>query len=371
MNLENPFDGSYANPYAAASFAPFAVFSLLGKLSGLPSAGVFLYLAAMTVAIIWSVWFATRHMALDKRLILFSALTFFAPPILMALDRGNSVGFLVPLLVWYFSALRGQKDMQLVLAVCFMSLIKPHLTVLALAPWIAGRLKVAISAISFSAFSNILSFLLFWPNFFPENIFQWILSLSAYQGYSSINNPVPQNMSFAQGVYVLLYGLKEVFGIDTVQPLLETSGNWSSLVGFVVFLSLVIMLTIFRKSLSITQISVMLIAGISLLSSTNYYYYGVFAVSSLLALEAQNAVSIRDKSNKGVSERVSSLNDSVNQILWLACIGTLTQIPILGWVIGNEVVTSAAISGIYWIIAYVFIGTVVVRNSGRSTELRF
>lgn len=359
--FENPFDAGTLNPnpYPAAALIPFMFFDAFGKVSGLPGLGVGLYLAFMLLGVFWSIWFGTRGLPVGERLVLFSTLSFLSPPVVMAFDRGNSVGFLVPILVWYFSSIHSGRWTQAALSISLMSVIKPHFALVALAIWVSGRTKIAFGSLLLSCFINLLPFLVFWGRDFPQNVIQWSAGVIGFQDYSSIENPVPQNMSFAQGIYSLIFLVRQIAPIEwldqTLSKISATQGLW----GFVVLALALSIVVTYRKSLSLNQISIILISSISLASATTYYYYGVFAVPCILALTTLG-LRAPDLSDESSSKSHGLDKKSISFILWLASIGTLIQIPAVGLLEGNQIVTSSAIVGFWWILAYIVIVVLLI-----------
>ena len=363
MGFENPFDASptYLNPYPAAALIPFMLFDGVGRILGLPGLGVGLYLAFMLLGVFWSIWFGTRGLPVGERLVLFSTLSFLSPPVIMAFDRGNSIGFLIPILVWYFSSIQSGRWMQAALSVSLMSVIKPHFALVALALWVSGRTKVAFASLVLASVINILPFLVFWERDFPQNIYQWGVSLISFQNWSSIENPIPPNMSFSQGIYSFIFLMGQIAPIQEIEQILSEISGTQGLWGFVVLAVALGIVIIFRKSLSLNQISIILISSISLASATTYYYYGVFAVPFILALTTLGSRSL-DSGDESSYQIHEVDKQSVSFVLWLASIGTMIQIPVFGLLDGNRIVTSSTIVGFWWILAYIVILGLLLRT---------
>ncbi len=363
MALENPFDAgpTYLNPYPAAALMPFMFFDGVGRILGLPGLGVGLYLAFMLLGVFWSIWFGTRGLPVGERLVLFSTLSFLSPPVIMVFDRGNSVGFLVPILVWYFSSIHSGRWMQAALSVSLMSVIKPHFALVALALWVSGRTKVAFASLLLASVINILPFLVFWGRDFPQNIIQWGVSLISFQDWSSVENPIPPNTSFAQGIYSLIFLVGQIAPIQEIEQILSEISGTQGLWGFVVLAVALGIVIAFRRSLSLNQISIILISSISLVSATTYYYYGVFAVPFILALTTLGSRSL-DSGDKSRSQIHGVEIKSVSFVLWMASIGTMIQIPVFGLLEGDQIVTSSTFVGFWWILAYILIFGLLIRT---------
>jgi hypothetical protein len=142
-------------------------FKFLTDITGILWLGLATYLFTLGTLISYSVWFATKSETFERRVLIFSTLVLLSPAVLVTLDRGNSVGFLIPTLIWLFSSLQYHRESQTVLSLAVLSLINPHFGVLALAFILAGRVKVGIRAVGLGSILNLLPFFVFWPKDFP------------------------------------------------------------------------------------------------------------------------------------------------------------------------------------------------------------
>ena len=356
LNTEpDPWSGAF-NPYPAAALIPFSIAQTLGSLTGFAQAGLFIYMFAMVVSICWSIWIATKNLGTGSRALLFSALTFFSPPVIMALDRGNSVGFAVPLLVWFFLSLKKQKETQSIFAIALLTFIKPHFIVMALFFLIRGRFKSTVSVFGLAGLINIIPFFLMGQQTFPVNVIQWFTRTLTYQDYSSVTLQWPQNMSFSQGLYSLVFVISKGLNTNLDAALSFIAANQGA-IGLIVLAGAVLGLTILRSQFSDQHLGIILISLITMTSGTSFYYYGVFAAPALLALMASNS----KFAARGVEIDTTR---RINIILWCALIATHFQLPMfrvwqlpdLGseWVeaTNDVVVTSATLVGFTWILAY-------------------
>jgi hypothetical protein len=366
----NPyFMGDDVTLYPAAALVPFMFFKWLTDLTGVAWLGLVAYLLFMTGMISYSVWVATNRQSFEKRVLIFSTLVLLSPPVLTMLDRGNSVGLLIPALIWLFASIRNHKSTQTVISLALLSLIKPQYGILALAFILAGRGKEGSRALGLGLTLNILPFLVFWPREFPNNLYIWATTFINYQEYGSITGFWPQNISFSQAIYMLFYSLHVATG-GQLQPALNVIESNQGLWGFLVLLLVIALVFLLRKKLTITQVSIIVVSAISMTSAISYYYYAVVAIPFLLILHKESKPIL-------VSDKAFSTNDSqdlrnrrINIALWLASVLTLVQLPILIAQESVYTITTAPFIGGVWITCYLYILYVLVRSSDKSKNLQ-
>ncbi len=357
----------YPNPYPAASLLPFILAQLMGSFTGISHAGLIIYLGSMTLLIGWTVWVGTKNLAVEPRLVLFSTLTFLSPPLIHALDRGNSVGFIIPLLVWLYRSLRNNSENQALLAIVLLTVVKPHFALLLFLFIARGQLKAFMKGILFGFLTHVPAFLLIAGDRFPVNILDWLVRIGGYQNYTLVENGWPQNISFSQGLYSVATLVPGGPQTDSYLKLIE---DIQILIGPIIFLLTLLMISLFREALTNIQISIILTSLVAMTSNTSWYYYAVFAIPALLAITLMRKDQRRALS---VEEKFDSPNaKKVDFILWAASVLTLIQLPMYELATGNSiVVTSANLVGVYWIIAYLSIAGVLSRerNNGKIVPI--
>jgi hypothetical protein len=361
----DPWNSDYPSPGPAASFLPFMIASVIGTIIGFGHAGLIVFLGSMTLLIGWSVWVGSKGMQLEPRLILFTTITLFSPPLIATLDRGNSVGFIVPLLVWLYWALRNQSQNQAILAIVLLTIVKPHFAVLIILFLISGQFKTFIKGVLMGGTIHVLAFLVVAGERFPVNIYDWLTELASYQDYSSVNTGWPQNISFAQSIY----SIASFFRVEeNSDPTLEFLATYQGLIGPIVLLTVLSGVSILRNSLSEVQVAIILTSLIVMTSSTSFYYYAVFSIPALLAL-AQNQMQRQEIDSMPDLGRTPT-SHKIDFILWSALLLTVTQLPMYE-MDSNEVitgsnqvfiVTSANLIGGFWILTYILIFSVVLRG---------
>ena len=361
FSQDNPWF-EHGNPYPGASLIPFMITHLIGSIIGLAQAGLVIFLGTMTLLIGWSVWSATKEMALEPRLILFTTLTLFSPPLIATLDRGNSVGFIIPLLVWLYWSLRDNSDDKGVVAIVLLTVIKPHFAVLLFIYLLRGQIRNLMKGVLLGGAIHILGFLVVAGDRFPINIYDWLARLVSYQEYTSVESGWPQNISFAQA----LYTLTSLFsGQDDSSSILNFLGDNQGLIGPAVLLAVVTMITIFKKSLNNVQVAILLTSLVAMTSSTSWYYYAIFSISGLLAVtQLKSAPRPSDLDGR---EKHTEIPQMIDFILWCALVLSLVQLP-LYQLASNEaiVVTTANLVGGLWVVAYILIFTTLARGRTRT-----
>jgi hypothetical protein len=105
--------------YSAARMLPHMVFGFPGKLLQAPRLGLLAYLLAMTPACLTPAVWAARGARGLERIVVFVCCSVAAAPAWMAIDRGNSVGFVAPIALVFLVALCRQRWRLALLAAQF------------------------------------------------------------------------------------------------------------------------------------------------------------------------------------------------------------------------------------------------------------
>jgi predicted nucleic acid-binding Zn ribbon protein len=243
-----------------------------------------------------------------------------------------------------------------------LSIIKPHYGVVALAFILAGRVKVGSMALALGLILNLVPFFVFWPREFPNNFIIWSNTLLSYQEYGSVTGLWPQNISFSQSIYLWVYSLDVASGgllQQTLDFIEERQGLWGPLI----LVSMLALIFTFRKKLSVTQTSIIVVSAVSMTSAISYYYYIVVAIPFILSLHNEsksNSDSVGEFLQKNNQE---TRNRKIHFALWFASILTLVQFPIL--VIaqeGEQMITTSVLIGGAWITCYAYIFAVLWRS---------
>jgi hypothetical protein len=341
----------YANPYPAAALIPFLTTNLLGSVIGAAHAGLLIYLGSMTLLIGWGVWVGTKGMSMESRITLFSTVTFFSPPLIHALDRGNNVGFIIPLLVWFFSSLIRHSSNQGVLSIVLLTVIKPHFAVLLFLYLLRGEFKTFAKGALLGGFIHVLAFLVVAGHRFPINIYDWFSRFISYQDYTSVANGWPQNISFAQGLYSFATLIPSQFQSESFLKDLESQ---QGLIGPLVFFSILCLITVYRRALTDVQVAIILTSLVAMTSNTSWYYYAIFSIPALLAVTQMSKRTAAGTSKAKIED--NSVSNKIDYTLWLVLVLTLIQLPMHELTSDKSIiVTTANLVGGFWIVAYTFI----------------
>jgi hypothetical protein len=375
-SLSDPLTVGYQNAGPAASFIPFMISSVLGTIIGFGHAGLIIFLGSMTLLIGWSVWVGTKGMTPESRIILFTTITLFSPPLITTLDRGNSVGFIIPLLVWLYWALRQKAPNQAMLSIVLLTIVKPHFAVLILLFLIRGQFREFVKAALLGGTIHILAYLAIAGHRFPTNMFEWLAGLNSYQDYISVSSGWPQNISFAQSIFSFASFFCCEQNSNTILYFLAA---YQGLIGPMVLFTVLSAVLIFRNFLSDVQIAIILTSLISMTSSTSFYYYAVFAIPAILLL-TQTQIHRKGIVSPANPEQTST-SHRIDFIIWVALVLTLIQLPMYELdsqtvfvgsndvfiaTTANLVVTTANLVGGFWILAYILIFTVVLKGRTKT-----
>jgi hypothetical protein len=293
---------------------------------------------------------------------IFATLVLLSPAVITALDRGNSVGFLVPAAIWLFSSIKSENGLQTVLSLALLSVIKPHFGLVGLAFILSGRVKLGIKGLSVGAVINIFPFLIFWPRDFPGNILSWVQVFFGYQDYGSVAGLWPQNISFAQFIYSSTLSLNSV-SEGAFEPMLDFIQRNQGMFGPIFLLFAFLIIFIFRKTLTLTQVLILALSSITMTSAISWYYYVVIVIPFLLFLKNDKSDTSELETKDDGDKRTSNTNQAVNLALWSASVLSLVQLPIPGLFAGEILIASGVFVGGLWVICYIVVLTILIRDA--------
>ncbi|OBJ55171.1 glycosyltransferase family 87 protein [Mycobacterium asiaticum] len=261
------------NPYTAAAMAPFLLFGLLGRWLGSPELGLFTYLSALTVAVLTPALWAVRGARGLERIVVFVACGMAAIPAWAAVDRGNSTGFLVPIMLVFLIALRRRQWRLAAIMIILAALLKPHFAVLVVALFGARHWRLGVVTTAGIAIPNLAAYLL-WPQDFPNTISQ---SIHNAGGYGTFNQQIGYlNISFAKALLVIPDQLKALQTGGTI-PNGFLAGP-RTLVGYGVLLIIVSAVLALGRRIPPVMVGVVLLATVSFFPAVTYRYYLVFVL---------------------------------------------------------------------------------------------
>ncbi|WP_116645883.1 hypothetical protein [Mycobacterium kubicae] len=273
-----PFLPAYFKPahnnYPAAAMVPELAFGMLGHVVGAPRLGLLCYLVALTVSCsVPAVW-AARGVGGPERLLILAVCGVAAVPAWMAIDRGNSVGFAVPIMLAFLVALCRRRWGHVVALVILASLVRPQFVILAIPLLAARQWRMGLTAVAGSIVLNLAAYGL-WPRYFPSTIIQTVHNTLGYGSFSlSVSNG---NVSFAKGLLAVLDGVKAG----------QTGGNIPdgflagprSVIGYVVLALIVICALVLGRRIPPVMVGIVALAAASLSPAVSNRYYLVFALA--------------------------------------------------------------------------------------------
>lgn len=352
---ENPWNLNLFGPwnYPAASMLPAYIFYTLGVVFNSQFVGLICYLVAMAISIsIPGIW-AVRKVRATFAIPIAAVFGCLSVPAMMALDRGNSVGFAVPVFLWFLISLGRDKYWQTSISILILTMIKPQFVLLILVLILFGKLKeffvtfTAIAGVSIAAFA-------IWPRDFPGTIIQAFHNTISYTTGVSMTSVWPSNASLTKGIYWWELGFRQFLGKETIDT--WTDGHQGLAAGIFICFTLVL-LFIVRKSIGKIGAGIVLIALASMSTPISWSYYLVFAVPvAAILIRDPLYPNTRTGKFRGYFDRPNeSLLSKISQaILIFALVVTLTRflLPVLIPNTGNNVVyTTSELVPAVWVAA--------------------
>ncbi len=188
-------------------------------------------------------------------------------PIIMTLDRGNIIGYTLPLLFLYSSQNSHISKTRRILSVCLLVNLKPQFILLLIWKFRGNKWKEAVEEFVAIVLSYLFFFFVGAPKYFLQNIKIFVHSLLNY-GNIDFNRQYPYNYSFAQGIHNFqsaFFG-REIFpGLTSYEAIL---------------FSIVVLLCIIwnRKYLSSSLTIFLVIPLIFLIPTLSFAYYSLVLV---------------------------------------------------------------------------------------------
>jgi hypothetical protein len=321
--LPNPWE-PYRTAYPAGGLVPLMIFAGPAAWLHAPRLGLFGYLLALAIAVLTPAVWAARGARGLERVVVFVALGAAAIPAWMTIDRGNSVGFVVPIALVFLVALCRRRWGLVTIMVVLAALVKPQFAVLGVALFAFRQWRMGGIAVAGVVISNLAAYLL-WPRDFPDTIAQSIDYASAY------NSSFPMlvginNVSFANGVLLIP---------DHIMRLKVGYVPNGFLAGPRLLIGSAVLVVVVGCLLALGRRIHPVMAGIALLTTASLFpamtgrYYLVFAlpVAALVAREPDGPP------GSGIFDRLRTLGDGrrvVGICVSLAAALTIAQIALPG-----------------------------------------
>lgn len=354
--------------YPAAGIVPQVLFGLPAKWLGVPLLGLMGYLLALTIAILSpAVWAARGTIGLE-RVVVFVALSAAAIPAWVTIDRGNSVGFVVPIALVFLVALRRQRWNLVAIMVVLASLVKPQFAVLVIVLFAARQWRLGGLAVGGIGVSNLAAYLL-WPRDFPETITQSIHNLFSTSGLYLTDL---RNVSFGRALllvpdYIHLFQTGKMSDTFLAGP--------RSLIGYVILILVIICVLALGRRIPPVMAGIVLLATSTLFPPLTLFYYLVFVlpVAALVVRDPEGppGTGLFDNfANQDTRRRAVGIWVSLATALAIAQIalpGPIAQTPIAGQMATRGVVgTTVFLVPFLWLIACAVIIASYARRAAQS-----
>ncbi|WP_081287328.1 glycosyltransferase 87 family protein [Mycobacterium asiaticum] len=313
-----------ASNYPAAGMVPQVLFGLIGTWLGAPRIGLLGYLIAMTVAVLSPAVWAARGTNGAERILLFVACGFAAIPAWVVIDRGNAVGFVVPIALVFLIALCRERWGLAAVMVVLAALVKPQFAVLVVVLLAARQWRTGGIAVAGVFLSNLAAYML-WPRDFPHTIMQSVRNTVGYSGASQAATVEGSNASFGKALLAIPDGIKaqQSGGKIPEDFLAETR----SLIGYILLLLVVVIVVALGKRIPPVMAGIVVLATASLFPALSNPYYLVFVLPVA-------AVVVRDPDGppgSGIFDRPGTVGGSrraVGVVVAVATALSIAQIPL-------------------------------------------
>lgn len=352
---ENPWNLNLFGPwnYPAASMLPAYLFFGVGVFFKSQFVGLVSYLVAMAIAIsIPGIW-AVRNVKATLAVPVAAVFGCFSVPAIMALDRGNSVGFAVPFFLWFLVSLGRDKYWQASASILILTIIKPQFALLVLVFLYYRKFKEFFASVFGIICVSIAAFAI-WPRDFPGTIVQAFQNTIAYTTGVSMTSVWPSNSSLTKGIYWLEHIARTFLGKDV-------NNSWSNthqgLAAGLVAVCLLLLVFVVRKNIGIVGAAIVMIVIASLITPISWSYYLIFAIPvSAVIIRDPRRVDIQTGMFQGIFDRPGAgrLAKIAQLFIVFALALTLTRllfpviIPNTG---ANVVFTTAEIVPSVWLVA--------------------
>jgi hypothetical protein len=365
------------NPYPAAGMVPQMIFGFLGKWLGAPRLGLFGYLLVLTIAVFTPAVWAARGARGLERVVVVVGCGIAAIPAWMVIDRGNSVGFVVPIALVFLVALCRRRWGLVAIMVVLAALVKPQFAVLAVALFAARQWRLGSIAVAGVVVSNLAAYAL-WPRDFPETIMQSIRNTVGYASGGSQAAAASSNVSFGKGLLMVPDGIKVRETGGTIPDGFLAGPR--SLIGYAVLVLVVVSVLALGRRIPPVMVGIVLLATASLFPALSNFYYLVF-VLPIAALVARDP---DGPSGTGIFDRLATVGDrrrAVGMCVSLAAALCIAQIALpsppqkVGDIVGpmgvdtREVVVTSTLSlaPVLWLVAC---GVILVSYARRPAASR-
>ena len=355
----DPWSGRIGiNPYPGLSIMPFWLLEGTAQVLELPRLGLAIYLTALFFSVSAAAWWASRRLGVDRTAMVLLVIGPVSIPAIVALDRGNSTGLVVPFLLWFYIATSRNRRWQATAALVVMAGIKPQYAALAVALVALRWWKQSFLAVLIIAISHMVAFLV-WPTAWLSSVNGVVAMAREYQQYSLVSAAHPAQFSFAHGLYAVEIGLTSI-----VPALRSVTGPTLAVSIQGVTGTAILLVTLLVVGLAGSRIPndlrlILLIIASSLGVGTVYGYYGVvvLVVAAMILRPLNSHESSSECALRPVisSDRYSLLINAYRGLIVFAVVSSLVRLPLPLKVPESEglIQTTSSIAALAWLLVVV------------------
>ena len=369
----------FQNNYPPAGMLPHVTFGLLGEWLHAPRVGLIGYLLALAVAVFSPAIWASRGTRGYDRVVVFIACGMAAIPAWMVIDRGNSVGFVVPIaLVFLVASSRGQWRLVSIMVI-LAALVKPQFVLLAVVLFAARRWRWGGIAVGGAVLLNFAAYA-FWPHNFPGTIAQSMRATLESGAFQRLVGA--QNVSFSKAVLLIPDSIAKLKNGGLVPE--GSLIGLRSLVGYIVLVLVIGVLIALGRRVSPVLAGIVMLATASLFPALTQPYYLVFVlpVAALVVRDPDGppGSGIFDRAAiVGERRRAAGIWVSLAAALSIAQIalpGPSSSVPIVGQLglpgiavmTAPMVASTLSLTPVLWLIACVAVIVSYVRRPASSPQ---
>lgn len=276
----NPWEEP-ALPYPAASLFPFFFGLVAETIFGSFNSGLFFYLGLLALAVStpWIVLFLTNsNLSWSTRILSSLVIGPLSLPALITLDRGNSIGFVLPALLFFSMGVLARSPVVAATGIVIAIVVKPQFALLLL-------IFIAMKKWSFFWFGMIISLILqgaayaaFQIESLLSNFLLTLRNVASFSGSQPEATLYPINVSLFRPISELVSLFEFSFATKFFLPV------WGG------FLAATILLLVFlsgkgKISLATTGLSLLVLASLS--TPVTWGYYLVFSQAGLFIVLAK------------------------------------------------------------------------------------
>jgi len=284
----DPWGAQFRLPYPSLAIAPILLGLGAEVLFSSFNAGLVLYMFCLLAAVS-SIWLFVivpdSRIFLSTKILSVLVVGPLSLPALAILDRGNSTGFVVPVLLLLIVGIRRNRFSLVAVGIILASAVKPQFLLLVLILVSVRKLKLAIGTVLVAGLFQLGAYAPFGSRA-PEFLVQTVRNMVGFGAHETLINGHPTNVSLANAFHLL------------VGRTLGWTESVSIVFSLAVCLSALIVLTLWSKTFQIQDVAVALIAISALFVPVTFSYYLIFAPFTIVMACLVRSHSIPVKSRK-------------------------------------------------------------------------